>query len=61
MRPTFLREAGAMLTCCAALTGGLLAILMAAFSTVLAPRKALKAYGQAIPTLWMAAFILMMA
>jgi Na+/H+ antiporter NhaC len=55
-------EAGSMLILAvAALTGGLLAILMAAFSKVLAPRKALKAYGQAIPTLWMAAFILIMA
>jgi Na+/H+ antiporter NhaC len=55
-------EAGSMLVLAvAAITGGLLAILMAAFSRVLAPKKALKAYGQAIPTLWMAAFILIMA
>ena len=55
-------EAGAMLILAvAALTGGILAILMGAFNKVLAPRKALKAYGQAVPTLWMAAFILIMA
>ncbi|MCZ6672771.1 MAG: Na+/H+ antiporter NhaC family protein [Verrucomicrobia bacterium] len=55
-------ESGSMLILAiAALTGGLLAILVASSSRVLTPKKALKAYWQAFPTLWMAAFILIMA
>ncbi|MCB1121928.1 MAG: hypothetical protein KJT03_10290, partial [Verrucomicrobiae bacterium] len=55
-------EAGSMLILAiAAITGGVWAILLAAASRVLKPRTAVKAYLQAFPTLWMAAFILIMA
>lgn len=55
-------EAGSMLIlAAAAITGGIIAIGMASASRVLAPKKALMAYWQAFPTLWMAAFILIMA
>jgi Na+/H+ antiporter NhaC len=45
----------------AAITGGFWAILLASASRVLTPKTAVKAYLQAFPTLWMAAFILIMA
>ena len=55
-------EAGSMLILAiAAITGGFWAILLASASRVLKPGTAVKAYLQAFPTLWMAAFILIMA
>jgi len=55
-------ESGSMkILAIAALTGGFWAILLASLSRVLKPGKAFKAYLQAFPTLWMAAFILIMA
>lgn len=55
-------EAGSMLVLAlAALTGGFWAIVLASVSRVITPVTALKAYGQAVPTLGMAAFILIMA
>ncbi|MBH55416.1 MAG: hypothetical protein CMI18_13870 [Opitutaceae bacterium] len=55
-------EAGSMLILAiAAITGGIWAILLASSSRVLKPGAAIKAYLQAFPTLWMAAFILIMA
>jgi len=45
----------------AAVTGGIWAIFLASVTKVLKPKIAMKAYLQAFPTLWMAAFILIMA
>jgi Na+/H+ antiporter NhaC len=59
--PYYGESGSMMILAIAALTGGFWAILMASFGRVLAPKKALKAYWQAFPTLWMAAFILIMA
>ncbi|MDA0348936.1 MAG: Na+/H+ antiporter NhaC family protein [Verrucomicrobia bacterium] len=55
-------ESGSMIILAlAALTGGVWAILLSSISRVLTPKNAMKAYLQAFPTLWMAAFILIMA